>query len=293
MRSALKIHDLLVEASERLGRAGVAEPRFDADLLLARLLGTDRGGVQVRRGESLDAEVGRRFEHWLCRREQREPLQHITGVREFHGLEFRVDRRALVPRPETEGLVDAALDQIRRREGLEGANVADLGTGSGCIAISLAVRDDRARLHALDLSTDALDLARENARAHGVLSRIDFREGDFAAPPAAWQGMLDVVITNPPYVSEQEWAGLEPEVRDHDPKAALVPGARGIEAYPLIAAAGRTLLRRGGSLIAELGYGQAAEVREIVAAAGFESIEIGKDLRGIERVLVARSRARP
>ena len=272
---------MIAEAASRLERAGVAAARAEAQLLLARLLGTDRGGVAARGSDPVDDEIGARFADWVARRERREPFQHITGSAEFHGLEMRVDARALIPRPETEGIVDAALER-------EPLSLADLGTGSGCIAVALAVRRTELRVHALDRSGDALELARENARAHGVESRVELRSGDMAAPPEEWRAAMDVVVSNPPYVAEDAWRELEPEVRDHDPREALVPGPTGLEAYPQVARGACELLRPDGVLIVELGQGQAAAVREIFARHGLQPLEVRSDLRGIERVLIAR-----
>lgn len=240
----------------------------------------------MRRDERLTAEKARRFDAWIARRAAREPAQHIVGLVEFHGLVFRCDRRALVPRPETEGLLDAVL-------GLDGlaprARVADLGTGAGSIAVTLAVRRPGLALHALDVSPAALELAAENARVHGVAQRVEIALGDLARPPRAWLGTMDVVVSNPPYVSESEWRTLEPEVRDHDPREALVAGPTGLEAYVALAPAARALLRAEGWLVLELGYGQADRVVAIVGDAGFSIVSIAGDLQGIPRVLIARS----
>lgn len=282
-----RVGDALDAATLRLERCGVPAARFDAEVLLARQLGTDRGGLRVRAADALDGESAASFERALARRERREPLQHITGVREFHGLELRCDRRALVPRAETEGVVDAALE-ILRSAGSGAARAADLGTGSGCIAVALAVGQPRLELHALDSSAEALDLARENAALHGVAGRIELRAGDLAAPPAEWLGRMDVVVSNPPYVAEDEWRRLEPEVREFDPRPALVPGPSGLEAYPALGRSARGLLRDGGTLVAEVGYGQAEAVRGILAQAGLEPIEVRPDLSGIPRVAIAR-----
>jgi len=273
----------LARATEALRGAGVEPARANAELLLAHLLETDRGGLLVRRHESLHGDLAARFATWVERRAAREPLQHVTGVQEFHGLEFGTDRRALVPRPETEGLVDLAL-------GCElpaGARVADLGTGTGCIAITLAVKRPGLVVDALDRSEDALALARENARRHGVEDRIRLTAGDFARPPAGWRGAMHLVVSNPPYVAAREWESLEPEVRAHDPRAALVPGPTGYEAYRVLAPVSHELLRPRGRLLLELGDGQADEVRDLVRRAGFGELSVTRDLRGIERVLAA------
>jgi release factor glutamine methyltransferase len=262
----------------------VPDPRSEACLLLAHLLDLDGGGLLVRRDRPLDPAAAGRFAEWIDRRARREPSQHITGVQEFHGLEFEVDRHVLIPRPETEGLVDAALDL----ELAPTAALADLGTGSGCVAITLARRRPGLRIHALDRSERALRVARANAARHRVAERVRFRLGDLADPPADWLGGMDAVLSNPPYVSEPEWERLAPEVRDHDPREALVAGPEGLDAYTRLAPAAFELLRPGGFAVVELGFGQADRVRRIFVESGLSTIEIRPDLNRIPRVLVAR-----
>lgn len=274
------------EAARRLDAAGVHDAGEEAERLLAWILGTDRGGVVARRPDPLDPGAAARFEAAVARREARVPFQYITGKQEFRGLDFRVDRRVLVPRPETEELVDAALALPLP----EGARVADLGTGSGCIAISLAVERPDLQLFALDRSAGALELAGENAERHGAAGRIRFHHGPMESPPADWSGTLDLVVSNPPYVSQADWEGLEPEVRDHEPREALVPGRTGLEAYSRVAGAARELLAPGGRLLVELGYDSESGAREAVAAAGLRTISVRDDLRGIPRILLAASR---
>jgi release factor glutamine methyltransferase len=277
------VGDALAVATSKLRRAGVDEARANAELLLAHLLDTDRGGLFIRRRDRLDAAIAVRYSDWVRRRASREPLQHVIGEQEFCGLALKADRRALVPRPETEGLVEAAL----RLDLPHGARVADLGTGSGCIAIALAVERGDLAIDALDHSSDALELARENAALHGVVQCVFFTQCDLATPPAEWREVMHLVVSNPPYVSEPDWKTLEPEVRDHDPRNALVAGPTGLEAYAALAPTSFGLLRPGGHLVLELGDAQAGDVREVVTRAGFEVIEVRPDLRGIDRVLVA------
>jgi release factor glutamine methyltransferase len=213
----------------------------------------------------------------------REPLQHITGVQEFYGLRFEVDGRVLVPRPESEGLVEAAL----ALDLPQGARVADLGTGSGCLPVALAVARPDLLLHALDRSRAALEVARLNADNHGVAGRISFQEGNMASPPKEWSETMDLVLSNPPYVSESEWRGLEPEVRDHDPREALVAGESGLEAYGSLLPAAAMLLRPEGHLLLELGFGQAERVSEMARGHGYRVIRVDPDFQGIPRVLLA------
>ncbi len=236
----------------------------------------------LRRAEPVDRDTAERFHSWIRRRANREPAQHIAGEQEFHGLSFRVTPDVLIPRSETEMLVDELL-VVTPRDGV----VVDLGTGSGCIVVAAAVKRHDLRLHALDCSSAALDIARSNARRHGVLDRVEFVEGNFATPPKAWFSTAHTVVSNPPYVREAEWAALEPEVRDHDPKDALVPGRRGLEAYRELIPQARRLLRPEGRLLLELGAGQAAEVRALALAAGFASVHVKPDLNGIPRLLTA------
>jgi release factor glutamine methyltransferase len=281
--SAGTIGEALATAAATLREAGVDEPRANAELLLAQLLRTDRGALVALRRDPLDPAAAERYAAWVRRRATREPLQHVTGVQEFYGLEIRTDHRALVPRPETEHLVETALGL-----GLdEGARVVDAGTGTGCIAVALAVARPDLVVEALDVSADALDLARENATLYGVERRIRFTLGDLRRPPSDWRGAIDLVVSNPPYVSEAEWRTLEPEVRDHDPRDALVAGPTGLETYAVLVPAAFDLLRPGGHLVIELGYGQAGRVRETVARCGFDAVEVRKDLRRVDRVLVA------
>jgi release factor glutamine methyltransferase len=285
----MTIAGALEGAAARLEGAGVPDARLNAELLLADLLTIDRGGLQVRRREELDPTIAGDFEIRIRRRENREPLQHITGFQEFYGLAFAVDRRVLVPRPESEGLVEAALALVLPDE----ACVADIGTGSGCLVVSLASVRRRLALHALDSSPAALEVARSNARRHGVEDRIDFRLAALAAPPREWRGKMDLVLSNPPYVSEEEWNSLEPEVREHDPREALVAGPTGLEAYRELLPAARGLLRENGFIVIELGFGQAEAVEKMARAEGFGALRAEKDFRNIPRVLVgAAGRAR-
>jgi release factor glutamine methyltransferase len=276
--------DLLEEATRRLREAHVPDPRREATALLALAFGTDRGGVVARKPDPVAPGDAARFAHLIASRERRVPLQHLEGRAEFRGLEFEVSGDVLIPRPETEDLVQVVLDA-----GLPGAaRVADLGTGSGCIAVALSVERRSWQLVAVDLSAEALRLAARNAARHGVAERIAFLKSDFASPEASWQGTFDAVVSNPPYVPEAEWRSLQPEVRDHEPRIALVPGPTGNEAYQAVARAAGEMLRPGGLLALELGWKSEEAVRALVVSGGFREIAVRPDFQGISRVLTAK-----
>ena len=278
--------DLAREGSARLEERGVPSARFDAEVLLALALGVDRSALLARMREAAPAGVEAAFRDFLERRGRRVPLQHITGTQEFWSLEFAVDRRVLIPRPETELVVETVLSLSALPE----PGIADVGTGSGNIAVSLARELAGARFWATDISAEALEVARSNAARHGVEARIRFLRGDLAAPlegevPA---GSLDFLVSNPPYVAESEMAALEPEVRDHEPRLALVPpGGDPLAFYPGLLAAGARFLAPGGRLVVELPAGGAERIPPLIhRVPGLELIEVRSDYSGIPRVLV-------
>lgn len=276
------VGDLLESSTRRLAAAGIPDARREALAVLAHALGTDRGGILARRPDAVSEEAAARARGLIEQRAERRPLQHLTGTVAFDGLTLEVGPSVLVPRPETEGLVEAVA-----AAGLpDGARVADLGTGSGAIAVALAVRRPSWRLVALDRSAAALAVARANAARHGVASRVAFVEAGFEA--IAMQGTFDAVVSNPPYVAENEWRDLAPEVRDHEPKTALVPGPTGLEAYEAIVPLARAALAPGGLLALELGWSSESAVRALAEHAGFLPPRVLPDLAGIPRVLLAR-----
>jgi len=277
------VSELLEEASTRLRDAQVADPRREAMALVALVLGTDRGGVVSSKAHVADGETARRLTELLAARERRVPLQHLAGVTEFHGLEFEVGPEVLIPRPETEGLVDAVLDAALPAA----SRVADLGTGSGCIAVALAVARRSWQLVAVDVSADAVGVAARNAAKHGVAERVIVMTRVFGAVPDMERGSFDAVVSNPPYVADDEWRTLQPEVRDHEPRIALVPGPTGNEGYEAVARAAGAMLRPDGLLALEFGWKSEKAVRAIVLRHGFREIVVSADLQGIPRVLTA------
>jgi release factor glutamine methyltransferase len=264
------VRDALSAATDALTAAGVATPRLDAELLLAGASGRDRAALAADPDAPVDPSIARAFGAWVRRRVRREPVAYILGRRGFRRHELRVDPRALIPRPETELLVEVALE-LRPRQ------VLDVGTGSGAVALAVADELPEAAVVATDVSTGALALARENASRLGLAERIRFERG--TVPEGE---RFDLVLANLPYVREDEWASLEPEINRHEPREALVTGPDGLDAI-------RSLLARPPTCEAialEVGAGQAAEVEALVEAAGFTDQGRRRDLAGIERVVV-------
>lgn len=277
---------LVAEATALLAAAGVAEPGRDAEFLLAHLLATTRARLHAGATRPIPPETAVAFRDLVRRRAARVPIQHLTGRQEFWSLPFEVTPDVLIPRPETEHLIEAYLALTLGAAPV----VLDLGTGSGCLAVVAALERPAAQVTATDLSRAALAVARRNAERHGVADRIRFLAGDLFAPveEAGLAGRVDVLLGNPPYIGEADLSGLEPEVRDHEPRAALTPGADGLALHRRIARGAPSVLAPGGHLIVEIGLGQAGEARVLYDAAGLEVLSIRPDLAGIERVLLAR-----
>jgi release factor glutamine methyltransferase len=280
----MNVSEALRLAAQRLQAAGVPDAAWDAELLLRHVLGFDRGALLSREAEELTADQEGRFFSLVGEREARRPLQHLTGVQAFYGRDFVVTPDVLIPRPETEVLVEAALERLPR----DGSPVVvDIGTGSGCIALTLAGERSSAQVHALDISHAALEVARDNARRLGLEGRVRFYQGDLALPLRDMVRRVDLVASNPPYVDAADYAGLMPEVRDHEPRLALVPVPDAPRMYRRLVGGARRLLRPGGTLVLEVGQGQAEEVSAICAREGFHVERIVPDLAGIPRVVVA------
>jgi len=270
-----------------LAGAGIAAADLEARLLLRQAAGLGAVALAAHGADALAPAAAAEFARLLASRLRRVPLAYLAGEREFWSLRLAVDARVLVPRPETETLVEAALERLG-----PGARVADIGTGSGAVVIALAAELAAGEFVAVDLSADALAVARANAAAHGLSGRIAFLEGDLLEPIAALPGAFDALVSNPPYVPTGEIAGLAPEVRDHEPRAALDGGRDGLALIARLVDGAPALLRAGGWLLLEIGAGQAAAVCARLAAAGaYDRVETRCDLAGIERVVAARRAA--
>jgi release factor glutamine methyltransferase len=280
----MTVSEALRLAAQRLAEAGVAEPSWDAELLLRHVLGWDRGALLALDAAVLAADQETRFLLLVAERESRRPLQHLTAVQAFYGRDFVVTPDALIPRPETEVLVEAALERL---PGTEPTVIVDIGTGTGCIALTLAAERPAAEVHALDISREALEVARTNARRLGLEDRVRFYQGDLALPLRDMVRRVDLVASNPPYIDAADFPGLMPEVRDHEPRLALVPVPDAPRMYRRLAGGARRLLRPGGTLVLEVGQGQAEEVSSICVREGFHVERVVPDLAGIPRVVVA------
>jgi release factor glutamine methyltransferase len=268
-----------------LRERGLEHGRLEAELLLAGVLGIKRLDLYLQFDRPVTPEELERFRGFVRRRLRREPVQYILGESQFRGLRLRVDRRVLIPRPETEQLVSAVLAFVAGRQGLA---ALDVGTGSGAIALSFAeeAADVFARIVGTDASPDALAVAIENAEALGLGGRVEFRAGAGWAPLSAGE-RFDVIVSNPPYVALGESAGLSPDVRDFEPHGALFAGPSGLEVLRELAAGAWSRLRPGGLLALEVGLDQAEAVAGMVSDAGFGDARIRHDLSGRDRIVLA------
>jgi len=264
---------------------GIKRGRLDAEHLLAHALGMERLELYLQFDRPLSAAELDAFRPLLKRRAAREPLQYIVGRAAFRQLDLAVDRRVLIPRPETEELVEVVL---KRAAGRTEPVALDLGTGSGAIALSLAHEGRFRRVVATDASADALEVARANAAKVAGGERVEFRLGSFFEPIAEGE-RFDVVVSNPPYVAERDASELQAEVRDFEPPAALFSGIDGLEALRVIARGAGAVLADGGLLALEVGEGQAGPVGDLLdGAGGFDGVEFHRDLAGRERIVLAR-----
>jgi release factor glutamine methyltransferase len=260
-----------------------AEP--DAELLLRHVTGWDRARALAQPEAEVPPEALSRFRALVEERARRRPLQHLTGLQAFWRHEFLVTSDVLIPRPETELLVEEGLALLR---GHERSIVADVGTGSGCIALSLAAEASEAEVHATDVSVPALAVARQNADRLGLGDHVRFHQGDLLDPLKSLEGRLDLVVSNPPYVDPADAPSLAPEVRDHEPAMALFPPGEPLAVYRRLLPQSARFLKPGGRVIVEIGHGQSAAVTEIATSAGLRVERVLPDLSGVLRAVVAR-----
>ncbi|WP_372989757.1 peptide chain release factor N(5)-glutamine methyltransferase [Sulfitobacter sp.] len=267
----------MAAAAARLRAAGVPDPARDARVLLAHAASVDASRVTLIAPEEIAPEIAERFENLIALRAVRVPVSHLVGQRAFYGRDFRISCDVLDPRPETETLIELALSEPFE-------TVLDLGTGSGCILVTLLAERPDARGLGLDLSEAACLQASANAVLHGVAARADIRQSDWFG---AAEGRFDLIVANPPYLAKSEMAGVAPELRLHEPEMALTDGLDGLSAYRVIASQAQGYLTATGRVLAEIGWQQGADVAQIFKAAGWGRVRILPDLDGRDRVLWA------
>jgi release factor glutamine methyltransferase len=273
--------DLLKWTANFFAGKGIENGRLDAELLLAEILKLNRIGLYLNFDRPVNSDELTAFRALIERRARREPLAYILGRCEFWSLTFKVGPAVLIPRGDTETLVEAALQVLP-----QGGRLLDVGVGSGAIALAIAHERPDAAVEGIDLSPAALAIATENAQTLGVAARVTLRQGDLFALNDSRP--YDVIVSNPPYIAVGEQATLMPEVRDFEPALALFAGADGLDCYRALIPAAKALLKSPGTLLVEVGAGQAAAVAELFAVAGFAEICTSRDLAGIERVVAGR-----
>lgn len=272
----MRLREALTEASQKITRR-------DAETLLAHLLAHDRAWLLAHADDAIEPQVHATLRGLTARRAANEPLQHLTGTQEFFGLPLRVTREVLIPRPETEHLVEAVIGWARTQSQPR-FRILDVGTGSGAIALALAANLPHAEITALDISPAALDIARDNAERTGLAARVRFLQSDLLAA-VSHERPFDVIASNPPYVAETDASTLAPEVREHEPSLALYAGPEGLEIYRRLLPQAQALLRPGGLLAMEIGYGQRDAVTALLA--GWHNVRFVDDYAGIPRVALA------
>lgn len=276
------------EAARILERAGVGEARREAASLLAHAIGRDRTFLLAHSEEVLGDGPIRTFRDYVERRASGEPQQYITGHQEFFSLDFEVTPDVLIPRPETELLVETALRLLDERQAREGAIICDVGTGSGCIPVAILHERRRLRAVGLDISPPALLVAARNALRHRVSPRLALVASDCFDALDQEYARFDLIVSNPPYVAASALEGLQREVRDHEPRVALTPGPDGLRIIGRLLTDAPRLLTRGGHLLLEIGYDQHEAVERLVDTRVWRLLDIHRDLQGIPRIVALR-----
>lgn len=274
------IAEAILEGANQLRKAGVPEARREAGSLLAHAIGRDRTFVLSHADEPLDEVEIQRLRTYFSERAAGKPLQYITGVQEFYGLEFEVTSDVLIPRPETELLIETALKLNSNAQ-----SICDVGTGSGCIAVTLAHNLPQARVLAIDVSAAALEVAGRNATRHGVDDRITFVVSDCFAELSLSETQFDLIASNPPYVADGDLAGLQREVRDFEPRAALEGGTDGLDVVKRLLDQSPSFLKQGGHLLFEIGFNQHEAVDKLIDRDVWKLLDIHPDLQRIPRTV--------
>ncbi len=286
IRMATSIAEAILQGTETLRKAGMTEARRDAGSLAAHILGRDRSFILSHADDAMNRDQLKAFRLCIELRAQGQPVQYITGLQEFFGLDFEVTSDVLIPRPETELLVETALKLTSASD--DALFICDVGTGSGCIAIALLHELPQARAVAIDNSPAAIAVAKRNAARHSVIERVDFIVADCFA--GLFQGnprrsSFDLIVSNPPYVAEPALLGLQKEVRDFEPRGALVAGADGLSVIRRLLLEAGSFLKKGGHFLFEIGFDQGAAVEQLIDRRHWSLLYILKDLQGIPRTV--------
>lgn len=295
------ITEAISEAAQRLRAAGISDDRLTANVLLSHLLGLDRTQLLVKSNDTLEQANYQTFLNLIERRAAGEPLQYITGHQEFYGLDFKVTPDVLIPRPETEFLIEQVIklspslsehtldsSLITHHPSLtKELLIVDVGTGSGCIAVTLAHHLQQAHILATDISRPALAIAKENALGHRVASQIEFLEGDLFSPLVGrrLENAIDFIVSNPPYIPLRDLPTLQPEVRDFEPHTALFADEDGLWFYQRLFDEGHLYLKPGGHLVCEIGYLQFEPIKQLINQSNWRLEAVTPDLQGIPRTL--------
>jgi release factor glutamine methyltransferase len=280
---SISIAEAILGATQVLRKAGVPEARREAGLLLAHAIARDRTFLITHAEDTLKSEELETFRLSIEHRAQGEPVQYITGHQEFFGLDFEVTHDVLIPRPETENLVEIALELIGNNDAAP--FICDVGTGSGCIAIALLHERAKAAAIAVDISEAALNVAARNAARHSVTERITFVASDCFAVLEK-KSCFNLVVSNPPYVADRDLSGLQREVREHEPRVALTPGGDGLSVIRRLLSEASAFLIDGGHLVIEIGFDQRAAVERLIDPSIWKVIDVRPDLQGIPRTIV-------
>ncbi len=279
---------LLAWTTQHFEKHGLESPRVQAEMLLAHVLNTQRLRLYMEPDRPADPRERDQLRDLVQRATQHEPVDYLVGETTFFALPFAVDRHVLIPRPSTETLVEHVLQTLRNEERTNDTlHLADVGTGSGAIVVSLLKQLLNATAVATDVSPEALDIARRNAERHGVAARVEFRQGDTLEPLAAER--FDAFVSNPPYIPDAEWAEVSPNVKDHEPTLALRGGADGLDVLRPLIAGGAAVLNPGGLVAFEIAAVQKDAVEQLAADAGWRSVAVLPDHEGLPRVLVGRA----
>ncbi len=280
---SVSIAEAIREAAQTLRLGGVPDARREAGSLLQNVIDRDRTFIITHTEDLITPEEQQSFRGCVARRAEGEPLQYITGRQTFFGLDFEVTKDVLIPRPETELLVETALPLVDT--GPAAPSICDVGTGSGCIAVALLHENQRATAVGIDLSIEAIQVARRNALRHSVAGRISFMVADCLSALGTGNPMFDLVVSNPPYVAAPALDGLQREVRDHEPRLALTAGVDGLTIIRRLLLDSGAFLKTGGHLLMEIGFDQGAVVERLVDRTSWKFLDIHKDLQGIPRIV--------